>query len=308
MMVIPKETPYKVLGLLNRIFLEKSVKQNYLEDQLVIHFINRGYITNVNSQLHSSQKFDQIYLNDVQPFYLELQRFLDAYQLHKLQHHYTVGDVQCLMVIAIEKDKILASDLSFQQILSMYFNSSKYTSLNSNLANAIRSILNISNFHEDEKEQQYISILYPSEVSRLIILCENKNRLKMPRHRYVEYWYVGGRNVTQLAYTPKPSLPIFYLCDWDHHGINILIEIRRQYFSTIQAFVPTEFRSLYVDQKKVKHHRSIWQDDDKSMLPSLTDRERVIVNELIDSRQIIEEQRIPLSEDDLNQNLLYVAK
>ncbi|MBA4057510.1 MAG: hypothetical protein C0490_22535, partial [Marivirga sp.] len=294
-MVIPKDTPYKVLSFLNRFFLERSIKENYLNEKLLIHLNNRGHISRTNGQIHTSAKFEDIYLNEIQPLYLELQKFIDLHNLQKIQNHYTIGDVECLKLIAAEKDRIMATGLSFQQILSMYFNSSKYTQLNSNLANAIKTVLGISTFYEDEKDQQYISILHPSQISQVIILCENKNRLKIPRHPYVEFWYGGGRNVGQLAFSPRPTIPMFYLFDWDHHGVSILSEIRNKYFPKIHAFIPNDFRSLYVDQEKIKNHNSVWTTDSKTMLPGLTEEERTIVSELIGAGKVIEEQRISIS-------------
>jgi hypothetical protein len=302
-MVVPKDTPYKTLSFLNRIFLEKSVIESYLSEKLFIHLISRGYISHTNGRLHATSKFEELYLNEIQPLYLELQRFLDLHQLQKIQNHYSIGDIESLKLIAVERERILSTDLSFQQILSMYFNSSKYTQLNSNLSNAIKAILGISSFHEDEKDQQYISILYPSQATRLIILCENKNRLKMPRHPYVEFWYGGGRNVGQLTFSPKPLIPIFYLFDWDHHGVNILSEIRKKYFPEIRAFIPNDFRTLYVEQEKIKNHNSVWNSYSRAMLPGLTEAERTIVSELIESGKVIEEQRISISDESLAANL-----
>ena len=302
-MVIPKDTPYQALGFLNRLFLERSVKENYLNEKLVIHLTNRGHLSHNDAQIHTSVKFQDIYLNEIQPLHLELQKFIDLHHLQKIQNHYTIGDIEALKLIAAEKDRILSTGLSFQQILSMYFNSSKYTQLNSSLANAIKSVLEISTFHEDEKDQQYVSILYPSQISQIVVLCENKNRLKMPRHPYVEFWYGGGRNVNQLAFSPKPTIPMFYLFDWDHHGISILIEIRKKYFPEIRAFIPNDFRSLYVDQERVKNHNSVWRADSKMMLCGLTEAEKTIVTELMDARKVIEEQRISMSEENITRHL-----
>lgn len=301
-MVIPKDTPYKALSFLNRIFLEKSVKENYLSEKILIHLNNRGHISHANGQIHTTTKFDEIYLNEIQPLYLQLQKFLDLHHLQKIQHHASVGDIECLKLIAIEKERILSTGLSFQQILSMYFNSSKYTQLNSNLANGIKSVLGVSSFHEDEKDQQYISILYPSQISRAIILCENKNRLKIPRHKYVEFWYGGGRNVAQFAFSPRPTIPMFYLFDWDHHGVSIFSELRAKYFPQIHAFIPLDHKSMYVDQEEIKSHRSKWTKNSSTFLDALSEQEGQIVSQLIDTGKVLEEQRIITSDENLKYN------
>lgn len=301
-MVVPKDTPYKTLSFLNRIFLEKSVLENYINEKVLIHLINRGHLSHANGRIHSTAKFEEVYLNEIQPLYLDLQSFLGSHKLQKIQNHYSLGDIETLKLIATERELILSTGLSFQQILSMYFISSKYTQLKSGLANAIKVVLGISNFHEDEKDQQYISILYPSKMSRAIILCENKNRLKIPRHSTVEFWYGGGRNIVPLAFAPKPTLPMFYLFDWDHHGVSIFIELREKYFPQLHAFIPINHSSLYVNQERIRNHRSKWTETSTDFLKALTHVEGQIVSQLIDTDNVLEEQRIITSEENLKYN------
>ena len=98
----------------------------------------------------------------------------------------------------IEKNKDKLIEFTFQQILTEYFNSSKHTKKDSNLASAIKAVLGIEYFIEDDKDQQFLSILYPKKPTQFIFLCENKDRLRNPRHEFIEFWYVGGNNINQI--------------------------------------------------------------------------------------------------------------
>lgn len=157
--------------------------------------------------------------------------------------------------------KIIEQEIAFQNILTLYFGSSKHKTAQSNLSKAIKTILGIEFFPEEIKDQQFISILYPKTKTRFIILCENKNRLITKRHEFIEYWYAGGKNIKPLEFIPEPQHPIFYLCDWDFEGLNIYIDIKRKYLPTLTAFIPTNPESLMIEQSKVKDHKSKWSSD-----------------------------------------------
>ncbi len=163
--------------------------------------------------------------------------------------------------------------------------------------------MGIDLFPEEIKDQQFASILYPKETTRFIILCENINRLIIQRHQFIEFWYVGGKNIKQLEFIPQPRHPIFYLFDWDFDGLNIYLEIKRKYFRTISSFIPTNPELLMEEQCKVKKHHSKWRNN--NFLQFLNDKEKVIAESLINSKCIIEEQKILLSKENLLRNAIY---
>jgi 5S rRNA maturation endonuclease (ribonuclease M5) len=205
-------------------------------------------------------------------------------------------------LIEIENDKteILTNDSSFQTILTKYFGSSKHRNADSILSEAIKKILGINYFPEESKDQQFLSVLYPKNETRLIILCENKNRLITQRHDFIEYWYAGGKNTKQLQFIPKPKYPIFYLFDWDFDGLNIYTDIKRKYLATLTAFIPDNFRSIMEKQEEVKEHHSKWKNN--KCFQYLSETERAIATVLFDTDSIIEEQKILLNETNLFKN------
>ena len=82
------------------------------------------------------------------------------------------------------------------------------------------------NLSKIDKDQQFLRVLYPKNKTQFIILCENIDRLRSPRHDFIEFWYAGGRNTIQLQFIPKPTRPIFYLFDWDFDGLIPLANIK----------------------------------------------------------------------------------
>lgn len=300
--MIPKETPYKIIKYLVKLSDEKNLPNNYENHILILHFLERGYLTSSDDKskkLSKTYLFDKPFQESIYPLFEKYSSFIKKHKIEGLENHYTINDFEALVLIEIDKAKILGEDYSFQTILTKYFGSSKHRNVNSILSNAIKKILSIDFFPEDDKDQQYLSVLYPRNETRFIILCENKNRLKIPRHDYIEFWYSGGKNTQQLQFIPKPKFPIFYLFDWDFDGLNIYTDIKSKYLKEIKAFVPENFASLMEKQDEVKEHHSKWKN--KKCFQCLSEGEKQIAEILFQSNSIIEEQKILIN----NINLLY---
>jgi len=297
--MIPLETPYKVIKYLVNLYDKKVLPKNYENEKLILHFCERQWIVNVESsktKFAKAKKFEENYFEEILPAFEKYNSFIRKHHIENLENHYSIGELDTLFLIDNDKPQFL----TLEEILTKYFKSSKYAKPDSNLAKAIKTVLGIDEFEEDGKDQQFISILYPKGETRFIILCENKNRLRATRHDFIEFWFAGGRNITQLQFIPKTKYPIFYLFDWDFDGLNIYIDIKQKHFKTISAFIPTNFKSLMEKQDEVKHHKSKWKNN--KFLQHLTDSERQIATTLIESDFIIEQQKIILTEKNLIHN------
>lgn len=298
--MIPIDTPYKVIKYLVKLSNENVLLKNYVSDKFMIHLVDREFIVEPNgsqNKFTTTERFKEVHTKEILPTFQKYDSFIKQHQIENVEAHYSIGDLDNLILIDNEKP----DNLTLQEILAKYFKSSKHTQTNSNLANAIKTILKKDEFAEGSKDQQFISILYPKGETRFIILCENKNRLRNARHNSIEFWYAGGHNTNQLQYIPKPSQPIFYLFDWDFDGLNIYIHIKQNYFPTLTSFIPTNYKSLMEKQDEVKHHHSKWEND--SCLQFLSDKEKTIAGTLIQTDCIIEEQKILLT----GENLFYNA-
>ncbi len=301
--MIPTNTPYKVLKYLVKIADEKCLPKKYESDALILHFIEREYLITPKESLRKFYKtnfFQEPYANEIFPAFQKYSSFIRKHQIENLENHYSVQEFDALILIENKRGEILDNNFSFQTILTQYFGSSKHRKADSILSEAIKKILDVDYFPEESKDQQFLSVLYPKKETRYVILCENKNRLIIPRHEFIEFWYAGGKNTKQLQYIPKLEVPIFYLCDWDFDGLSIYLDIKHKYIPFIKIFVPENFESLMEKQELVKEHHSKWKSNNR--FQHLNEREKDMVNVLIKTDSIIEEQKILLNNRNLSSN------
>lgn len=297
-----KDTPYKVVQYLAKLSKEKVLPFAYKDENYIRYLIDRKAIEQNGKQFSITKKFEESFLEEIENAFNECSSFIKKYDLSYLENHYSIEEIEALIKIETDKQKIIEQEISFQNILTLYFGSSKHKTVQSNLSKAIKTILGIEFFPEEIKDQQFTSILYPKKKTRCIILCENKNRLITKRHEFIEYWYAGGKNIKQLEFIPQPEHPIFYLCDWDFDGLNIYIDIKRKYLPTLTAFIPTNPDSLMIEQSKVKDHKSKWSND--KFLIHLNKTERSIAETLIKNKAIIIEQKILVTPENLLNNAI----
>lgn len=296
-MIIPKDTPFKVLKYLSKLYT-RSQPLKYEKEKIIIYLLDNKYLEKEGKKHLTSKIFATKYTEFIFPVFHNINSFINKYKIEYIEDYCSIFEFECLL--KIENDKMKLNDYTFQQILTEYFNSSKHTKKDSNLASAIKTVVGINHFIEDDKDQQFLSILYPKTSTRYIILCENKDRLRNPRHEFIEFWYVGGNNINQIQFIPNTTTPIFYLCDLDFDGLNIYYNIKKTYLNKIKLFVPQNFESLAIEQKEVKNQKSFWNND--KILASLNFKENTIIKTLIKQEKIIIEQRILLSIKNLEFN------
>jgi len=297
-MIIPNDTPFKVLKYLSLLHTTSNSPLKYEKTKVIIYLLDNKYLEKDGKKIVVLKDFATKYAEFIFPVLKDINSFINKHKIEYIADYYTVFDFECLLKIESDKDKL--GEYTFQQILTEYFNSSKHTKKDSNLASAIKTVLGIKYFIEDDKDQQFLSVLYPKNFTRFIVLCENKDRLRNPRHEYIEFWYVGGNNINQIQFIPITTVPIFYLCDLDFDGLNIYNNIKKKYLKTLKLFITKNFEQLMIKQTEVKEHRSIWKNDE--ILKSLNDSEKLIAKVLIGEGKIIEEQRILLTRDNLEFN------
>lgn len=297
-----KDTPYKVVQYLAKLSDDKVLPVRYKDENYIRHLIDRQAIEPRGKQFRVTKKFEEIFSEEIKIAFSKCNSFLAKYDLAYLENHYSIAELEALIQVETDKQKIIEQEIAFQNILTLYFGSSKHKTAQSNLSKAIKTILGIDFFPEEIKDQQFTSILYPKGKTRFIILCENKNRLITKRHEFIEFWYAGGKNIKQLEFIPQPKLPIFYLFDWDFDGLNIYIDIKQKYLPSLTAFMPINPEALMIEQSKVTDHKSKWKN--KNFLQSLNDNEKRISEILFNAKSIIVEQRIMLTEENLLNNAI----
>ena len=174
----------------------------------------------------------------------------------------------------------------------MFFPNEKHLDSSVALERAVKTILKIDSF-ADSRDFQYLYTLQCHN-PKAIVLCENLYFLKMPekaRKNNIELWYAGGRNIEKLVYTQSRDLPIYYICDWDHDGLDIFKSVKK-ILADIELLTPNgEPRDIVKTE-----HKSFWRNRENSSLLSglqtelYSDGQTALIQQLInDNTWIVEE-------------------
>ena len=168
------------------------------------------------------------------------------------------------------KSNIKAGKESRKGVSNKYFKSAKHIKKGSFLENAVLKILNIEAFPQNENQGFY---RVPCKNPKYIILCENIYflTLSIASQNNIELWCAGGNNTAPLERLPKIDYPIYYLCDWDFHGLSIyeriysIIENITDKKSSIHLIIPNGKKEGV--EETSENHRSLWNN--KSQLSGL---------------------------------------
>lgn len=172
------------------------------------------------------------------------------------------------------------------------------------LLKAVLKLLEIEGFPEKDPKNSQWRLVVDCEKPKLIVICENIACLKVPyeyKQNNIELWYVGGNNTNPLEDIPacKLNRPIFYFCDWDHHGLNIYSRIKKIFKKKDRDILLVEPKSLDealpVDSP---HHNSKWKKSNFSNLNrgDFSEKQQTIIEQLIESDSWIEEESMDMIE------------
>ncbi|WP_339652691.1 hypothetical protein [uncultured Maribacter sp.] len=176
---------------------------------------------------------------------------------------------------------------------------SKFLENRSGLLKEVKFLLQIEEFpDEGPKENQWrfvIDCLSPEAV----LLCENLDYLKAYwkfTKENIELWYVGGNNTKKLKRLSKRylTLPIYYVCDWDYHGLQIfqgVCDILKDKGVFPKLLVPPNPLFKPIDSGK---HKSQWPRKDFAGLDRTYYSVEAIslISDLIAQNKWVEEQTI----------------
>lgn len=152
-----KDTPYKVVQYLAKLSNEKVLPIAFKDENYIRHLIDRKAIEPNGKQFSITKKFEENFAGDIENAFSKCNSFIMKYDLSYLENHYSIDEIEALAKIEMDKLKIIEQDIAFQNILTLYFGSSKHKTAQSNLLKAIKTILGIEFFPEEIKDQQFIS-------------------------------------------------------------------------------------------------------------------------------------------------------
>ncbi len=194
------------------------------------------------------------------------------------------------------KSNIQAGKESRKGVSNKYFKSAKHIKKGSFLENAVLKVLDIETFPQNENQGFY---RVPCKNPKCIILCENIYflTLSIAPQNNIELWCAGGNNTAPLERLPKIDYPIYYLCDWDFHGLSIyervysIIENIADKKSPIHLITPNG-KKEGIEQTS-DNHRSLWNN--KSQLSGLNksfyQQDQIeLIQQLVRNNEWIEEE------------------
>lgn len=231
---------WKALKQLDQLFSEGETSSELLQLPLGKRILEMEYVVpSTKKTIAKTNLYDTFYSESFQEKFNGFKSLIDRYNLSDT--NFAETELAALLRIERERDEILDSGKSLKEISTLYFNSAKYLNKQSKLYDAVLAVLDVPELAIDEHDQQYLYILHCKiKKPKAIILCENDNQIKKPRLNDIELWYAGGRNTAKLQFVIEPTIPFYYLCDWDNRGIEIFQSIKRNYFSKIEILVPQE--------------------------------------------------------------------
>ena len=214
----------------------------------------------VKNRASFNQTFKNRYLN----YYNQCLVLLESIGEATPQCRFEVDDILCLVEMKKQIDngeleeirkQIIDSNETRRGVSLMFFKNEKHLDTSEALERAVKNILNIETF-ADNRDFQYLYVLQ-CHAPKHIVLCENLYFLKMPdkaRKNHVELWYAGGRNIEKLIYTQSRDLPVYYICDWDHDGLDIYASVKEK-IPHIQLLTPNGGKKDIVKTE----HKSLWR-------------------------------------------------
>lgn len=282
------------------------------------HFINTNFIENnrmIRRKLGGQKtpvwlptdKFDTYYERWYAHKYRDFKDFFDLSLLpHTALQDYEEDDIATLIFVHNNRDEILKSLTTERTFLKEVFKKaideereSKYFVTHPSLKKAVLQLLGRENegFPDDDPKDNQWRFVVDCPTAKYVVLCENLNMLKLPRRaleNHIELWYVGGGNTKPLERLgPRQlNLPLFYSCDWDHHGLLFYSRIRKILDGyKIHLLMPRPDAQRY--NTKTEHHSSPWLfDKPLSGLNSdhFSPDAQLLINQLIHIDKWIEEE------------------
>lgn len=245
------------------------INTNFIEHSLMIRRKLGGQKTPV---WLPTDKFDAYYERWYADKYRDFKGFFDKSLLpHTALQDYEEDDIATLIFIYNNRTEILESLTTERTFLKEVFKKaideereSKYFVTHPSLRRAVLLLLGREKegFPDDDPKDNQWRFVVDCPTAKYVVLCENLNMLKLPRKALendIELWYVGGGNTKPLERLgPRQlNLPLFYSCDWDHHGLHFYSRIKEiLYGYQICLLMPRSDAQRF--NTKTEYHSSQW--------------------------------------------------
>ncbi|RHV92972.1 hypothetical protein [Culturomica massiliensis] len=302
-----KHLTWRIIKAFYELYHTGRTKARIVAHVYVKHLLQSRYLEykrGVKDVLLASSRFRLLYEKEQwEMLYQKYVTFLEQYDLLSPYKDFTEFDLKHLMSMAQSaqvleefRENIRIGHENRQGVSNFFFKATKHIEKGTVLEDAVLRILGIDHFPDSEQQGFY---RVPCVSPRCIILCENGYflTLDIAREREVELWYVGGNNTRPLEHLDKIDYPIYYLCDWDQHGLEIyerlyqIIEGVEHRCSSLTLLTPNGKREKLKDTED--HHSSVWKPGPcfSGLTPErYSPAQQVLLADLIAREEWIEEE------------------
>lgn len=296
----------------------KGLHQLYIDGSVRLVLMDNAYIKNVLCQrkrlldyksgnkniIEAKDGYKSFFAKELLPQYKYYEKFFTESGLEASGlKQYDDYDLQTLMFIFNNREQ-LQQNLTTARIFSSNVfkqKDSKYLESRQGLMKDVLYLLGVVAFPANSSKENQWRFVVDCPDPKYILLCENVDYLKAWWEFHtndIELWYAGGNNTPVIERISKRhlDLPLYYVCDWDYHGLDIYCRIRdlfKRKGKDVQLITPDPTTAIY---KPIKsgNHESKWSLDDFSGLDrSIFSPPQIgLIEKLISNNQWIEEQTI----------------
>ncbi|MEQ3656538.1 MAG: hypothetical protein ABNH00_11795 [Dokdonia sp.] len=297
---------WRYLKGLYKLYTDKSVRNKLMNDAYIKNILYKrlkliGFKNGNKDIIESKPRFNAFFEKEFLEKYLY---YVDFFENAGLDNSglktYDKYDLETLMFIHKNKQELKESLTTVRSFSSLVFKQkdSKYLESKPGLLKDVLKLLQVERFPNEEKANQW-KFTQDCEFPEAILLCENIDFIKAYWEfttNNIELWYAGGNNTAKLKRVSKRNLalPLYYVCDWDYHGLKIyerIVEIFEAKGKNIHLITPKNIIFKPIDSG---HHKSKWLQNDFSNLNRelYTKNQVEIIDKLISNNLWIEEQTI----------------
>lgn len=296
----------------------KGLYQLYKDGSVRLKLMDNAYIKNVLCQrkhlldfkngnkniIVEKDGYKSFFEKELLPQYEYYEKFFNESGLEASGlKQYNRYDLQTLMFIFNNREQ-LQQNLTTTRIFSSNVfqqKDSKYLESRQGLMKDVLFLLGVEAFPANSSKENQWRFVVDCPDPKYILLCENIDYLKAWWEFYandIELWYAGGNNTPVIERISQRhlDLPLFYIGDWDYHGLDIYCRIQRIFKEKgkdVQLITPDPKTTIYKPIKSGKHE-SKWKLNEFSGLNrSLFSPGQIgLIEKLIATNQWIEEQTI----------------
>lgn len=259
---------WKEIKQFNQLFEEGKTSSELLQTPLGKRILEMEYIFLLSKKtISKTQHYNTFYLETLQEKFRNFTALIQKYNL--TDTNFDESELSALFSIETDREQIIDTNKSQKEIATLYFDSAKYLTKPSKLFDAVLKVLDVTELPVNEHDQQFLWVLHcKNKTPKAIILCENDNQMRKQRLNDIELWYAGGRNTAKLKFINEPTIPFYYLCDWDNRGIEIFQGIKNNFFPKIEILLPQEpikYREI-IRVWKTQIDFSLFSDEAKQLL------------------------------------------